>query len=1117
MKKALFLAVATLMVCGAPIAAKVPLMTARQNAERFAKMPVAWPKPTKKTVVEGCQLVPSRHAVNSQRKAPFYNAPENALGVFGYITNSDYWDFVPQWVELTSAGYESIWDDTDYWMKGEVKLDAGWVRDGKLCGYATQLLFGQYLEGYFYKEFDLDNGTATVTTEIDYDTSNTMYVAAYSPERDLIFGFGTDPDSNPCLLSAPGNNPTQISVVRYIDASNRGEMIISITWNDAEKRFVGVNYNNQMVAVSTDGTFETILDDTGVSGMTRYYTGLCYDATNRVYYWNVFDDYFGYIYRIDIASGKSQLVSTLDNCEVFAMLYSPSKVVATDAPGRPAVGDVKFEGASTSGTVSFTMPTAYSDGKPLSGTLQWSATLDGAAYKNGSASAGQEVVVQYTGLTTGSHTFGCFATLDGAEGAEAEAERYVGNDTPSAPANVRLSLSNVSWDAVTTGVHGGYVDASAITYTVYLDGEQATTTTKTSAEITINGESSIQAHQASVTASFDGRVSEAGVSNKFVYGAALNLPVYFKPTASEFLLMTTNDGDGDGYGWHFVDDALDADYPCLDSDYSHNEQANADDWIFFPAINFDESAYYTLTLEAKGRLTQLSPDEFFEVKIGKEAKPSAMDQTIIAETRGQVGFIDYERYFKISNPGEYYIGIHATSEPMMFGVRVRDIRIVKSDIVANSPVSPTQISVVPAEKGELSATISFTLPTSNVDGKSLPSTTLLTAKVEGESVLTLEGKPGESVSGKIATKQGTNRLKVVVYNGESPGLPSEASVYTGIDVPNAPASVVGVVSEDNINVTLDWTAPDGGEHNGYINPEEVSYAIHTYNGMMGWMPIDNVGQGVTHYEFFGDADEGLAYIRLGVSAETIAGSSKYLTAVGAVVGTPYEAPVNEDFDSPYGALIGPWASVGSTNCQWGFADLKDISYDWTTLEGGAMVGIPGKAGIQAGIAFPKFSTLNNKGNHIGLRVWDGGGAPSRLTLKGVTYGLEDGIEILSKGRTGDWLEMECYLPEELRNRPWVQLQLIADFTSLDQLCVIDDFIVDSSMSVSNAVAENYRVSGGIGEINFENCEGRNLYVSTIDGRCLAALVAPGSLRSVKVPQGVYIVKVDNRSYKLMVK
>lgn len=1109
------LAISTL-ICSTE--AKVPLMRAMQSTERFSKLPVAWPKANRKGgVAEGTQLVQSRYSTTPQIKAPYLNAAENGLGVYGYITNSDYWDFVPQWVELTSAGYNAVWDDTDYWMQGEVKLDAGWVRDGKLCGYATQLLFGQILQGYFYKEFNLETGVSTLTTEIDYDNSNTMYVAAYSPELDIVFGFGTDPEGSPCLMKAPGNNPTQISQVRFVDSSNRGEMLISITWNDADKRFVGVNYDNQLVAVSVDGNYQTLMDDTGVAGMNLYYTGLCYDATERVYYWNTFDDYFGYIYRIDAVAGTATRVSTLDNCEVFAMLYSPSKVVSADAPGRPTVGDVNFVGAALNGSVSFVLPSEYSDGKSLSGALDWVATLDGATYKTGSGTAGQTIKVDYSNLTTGMHTFGCYAKLNNADGAEAMTEKYVGNDTPSMPTNVVLSLSEVTWDAVTTGAHDGYVDASAIIYEVFLNGASLGTTKDTHINVTLDGASSIQAHQATVTATFDGRTSEAGVSNKFVFGAAMNLPVHFKPTESEFLLMTTVDADGDGYGWHFVSDVLDADYPCLDSDYSHDENAKADDWLFFPAIVFGDAAYYKLTLEAKGRMTQLSPDEFFEVKIGKAPNAQAMTQTILAETRGQVGFLDYVRYFNIAEPGEYYIGIHATSDPMMFGVRVRDIKVEKSEIVDGSPVAASEVSATPADKGVLTADVSFVLPKTNIKGEALVSTTELTAKVIGESEAIVKGKPGEKVNATVATKQGTNRLKIVAYNGDAPGLPAEVSVYTGIDVPNAPATVTGIASEDNINMILDWAAPETGEHNGYIDPEQVSYTIHTYNGMMGWMPIDNLGKGVTHYEFEGDSGEGLAYIRLGVSAETIAGGSKYLTAVGAVLGTPYAAPIAEGFDASYGAEIGPWATVGSTNCQWGFADLKDISYDWEKLAGGAMVGIPSKAGIQAGIAFPKFSTNGNTGAHITIRLWCGNGAQQKVTLRGATYGLEEGVEIASCGRVGGWYTMECYLPELLRNRNWVQLQLMADFTSTDQLCVIDSFSVDSSMGIGDvSLDSDVVVKSGRNEIIFDGCDGRSVAVTTVDGRKVAAFVAASSHETLSVSGGVYIVSVGNRNFKLFV-
>ena len=51
----------------------------------------------------------------------------------------------------------------------------------------------------------------------------------------------------------------------------------------------------------------------------------------------------------------------------------------------------------------------------------------------------------------------------------AELEIYVGHDTPATPAvTARWTETGmeISWQPITTGIHAGFIDADAVTYTV---------------------------------------------------------------------------------------------------------------------------------------------------------------------------------------------------------------------------------------------------------------------------------------------------------------------------------------------------------------------------------------------------------------------------------------------------------------------------------------------------------------------------------------------------------------------------------------------------------------------------------------------------------------------------
>lgn len=83
-------------------------------------------------------------------------------------------------------------------------------------------------------------------------------------------------------------------------------------------------------------------------------------------------------------------------------------------------------------------------------------------------------LLSYTdeGMTNGSHTYRVVAENSFGEGLSAETTVYVGTDVPGPVANLRYvyddatRTSLLTWDAPTSGAHGGKVDAEGLTYTV---------------------------------------------------------------------------------------------------------------------------------------------------------------------------------------------------------------------------------------------------------------------------------------------------------------------------------------------------------------------------------------------------------------------------------------------------------------------------------------------------------------------------------------------------------------------------------------------------------------------------------------------------------------------------
>lgn len=1042
-------------------------------------------------------------------------SPAEELGVKGYIASSDYWDFVPSWASLSTGGYTDIWQDLDYMYRGEVKFDIAWVRNGRLCGYAPKKFSGQILTAYYYRELDLETGELLLSKDIDFDNSNLFMMAAYCPEEDLVMGSGVTVDGTPVLMSAPGSDPTAISLV---DALGDGDTrnFQSLTWNTADQRFAGINTAGQLVSMDTGGKAQTIGMVADFFDYSPYYTGFCYDASKRIYYWNVTDDSASYLYAVDPSDLSMRKVTEYGDNEIFSFLWCDMKAVAAGAPAAPEFLSADFEGPALSGSLSYRLPEFDNAGQPITGSLGWVATLDGAEWSRGEGTPGQTVTVDYKSLVEGSHKFGLYACWENLEGEETQTEVWIGNDEPKAPVNVAMTTSEVSWSQVTDGSHGGYVDPSAMTYEVSVNGTVMGTTSDTHLSITLDPEQEMQAWRASVTAICNGQRSLPGLSNEIAFGSALDLPLYFRPTEAEFLLMTTADDNGDGFGWHYVGDVTDPDFPCLDSDFSHVE-GPADDWLFLPAAKLDDpDAFYYFSMDAKGRKVQMQPYEYFEVKIGREANAASMTETLIPRTLGQVGFVTYDKYFQVPEGGDWFIGIHAVSDFDMYGVRVRDILLSKSAIKGDSPSAPQDVKATPAPEGALSATVQFTMPAADVTGSAYPAGTTLRVRVEADTFEDVTGTPGQTCTATVRTVQGDNKITLTPYCGESIGLPVSVMVYTGIDRPVAPPAISGRVLDDNLGVTLNWEMPREGAQDGYIVPEQCSYQIFVYNGMYGWVLIDEVGAGVTEYTFTVEDEGSMATYRLGVNSVNSAGSSDLLTAYTCVLGTPYSLPFNEEFDSN-GPESGPWRATAPEVCTWGFADLAEISYDWDKMPGGALVGMPKTAGTSS-IAFPKFTTLANGskpgGVDLQLTVWAGGGCPQSMQLVLTANQVAEPYRFPVIAKNSGWNTVTYNVPEAFLGLGFVELSLESTFGSTAELCVVDRFEATATSGINETAKTSFAAFGSSGILTVTAPEGSTVTVRTTDGARAAVLTPDSGTAAVMLPQGIYIVTCNGESIKV---
>jgi hypothetical protein len=172
--------------------------------------------------------------------------------------------------------------------------------------------------------------------------------------------------------------------------------------------------------------------------------------------------------------------------------------------------------------------------------------------------SGKAMTYDDTVAVAGNYTYSIVSYFGNNAGEAATTSLWVGKDTPAAPKNVVATAANgvatITWDAVTEGVNGGYVDATAVTYNVTRNGEGVATGLPGTTYTEDGASLDLASYVYKVTAVYDGQESDATATDAVVLGGALNLP--YEPSfasADAFELWTL-----DGWSYESTSSALKA-------------------------------------------------------------------------------------------------------------------------------------------------------------------------------------------------------------------------------------------------------------------------------------------------------------------------------------------------------------------------------------------------------------------------------------------------------------------------------------------------------------------------------------------------------------------------------
>lgn len=1005
--------------------------------------------------------------------------------IFGYLNNTNlsgkengFYRINP---DVTNSG-TFLWQD--YLTSLSWMVYTGWYRDGRVCALDGVKLDGQFM-AYAYTEYAFDDGEILSHEYIDLADDATgmlpvLLSTAYRTLDDKVYGYGYNVTGEEFSFNvADADGFKNYAAVKSVGYDN---FCVSLCYNEQLDLFYGITTAGKLVQIDAQGTQTTVFDVAAkIPGLnTGVLTGMVYVPSLNAILWNAFyqSSTTGFV-ALDIEAKTATVLSNSAGAEIYAFLLTTETNADSAAPAVAAIDAIDFAGSALSGSISYTLPGKTQGGAPLSGNLDWTMLVDGVQTSTGSAPAGSPVTVELADMSNGNHTFSMIAAKGDHKGAPAIIHRWIGSDTPAAPTDAVLTETTVSWTAPATSVHGGYVDFDAITYTVTLNGEPLGTTSETSFEYTLPQGKPFNSYTAEVTATYDAKTSAAATSNYITYGEPLQCPIHFRPEPKDMELMTTINVDGHKYEsgvedtWRFIT-ADEMGFPAFASGY------NGDDWLIMPPMNFDNtSKAYRYEMEI-GLVHDSDTSGTYEVCIGTEPTAEAMTRVIIPQSHclHMLGDI-IEEFFAVPEAGVYYIGIHAVTGTVSF--HVSDIDITLSDRDADVPTGVTDLEATPGADGSLSATVSFKMPLTTADGRLLDAATVITATVTSES--TVPGKPDQStpvaskqVSGapgslqtvEIETAQNYNNITVTCTVEGRTGKGETVLVYTGVVRPYLVNDFAASLSDDNLTVTLTWTAPTEGEEEGPIGTS-FYYEVYYYDS--GWKYLDEVGWNQTEYSYSVEAGTQLFYTTLGVMAHNAAGISYHIVGTGFSIGEPVQLPWTNDLDNDIAwdntVVMRPSDEYNGT--YWLPGDPAAILSPIFAVPGNlAMMGytVDGQTNLKAMLALPKFSTAGLTDATITFNYW-GGMAAAQMRLLGQAYGMTEPVliaELLFDD--AGWTSATYTLPDELQDKGWVILMVDADITDDQTFAIFSKYtlsptsgLTDVEIGTADGPEEFYNLQG----------------------------------------------------------
>ena len=698
------------------------------NAGETSTTYTAAPKAIKQVVKteQRAKLLSPRPA-DSKKKAPGINQ-FNGLNMYVNLTNSDEWagysiGSVPYGIYSYTIGSDGTFQPLATDLRYDFMASA--MGRDQLVGARPMELFGS-LNGVEYNGLSRNGFTelwSQIYEQVDY--SFIPSVMAYDVTSDIIYSIQYN------------SNLTGLDLAKWNPESRMFESFA--TWNNNfQPLTLGFTPNGEMYCVGSDGEFYMLDKETGDARALftldvtplMYVQGMGYEPHSRCFVWMAVTQQGSGIYAINPYDGTLALIEPLNNNEQAPAVFFMDNQAPDMAPA--AISDLvfNFDGASTSGTITFTVPTTAYSGTNLSGNVVMSVWLDGELIAdNVSVIPGSQQ--SFTQNVSNDNHY-VYVLLENEAGYSPVNCLYVfaGYDTPLPVTNVVFDVENgvshLTWDAPAGGVNGGYLEN--VTYNVVrMPGNVLVADHQSGCEFTETLPTKMERYYYIVTPfNADGKQGESTNSNAVLTGTAF-MPPYFDdfsdPSTLDLWTIVNANNDGSSWGteytWQFNE--YNQCWGIYTGPYNMGEdQDSFDDYLISPGINIEEGISYALIMNMRN--TFANYQERVSLMIGTDPTDVSTFQVLAADEEYDVNgtLADWEVDFQVEQTGTYYFAVHVYThrEDNASGIFVYSMAVNRLGM-NTAPAEVTDLTITPDADGEMIADVTFTVPTTQLDGNPL--------------------------------------------------------------------------------------------------------------------------------------------------------------------------------------------------------------------------------------------------------------------------------------------------------------------------------------------------------------------------------------------------------------